>query len=159
VTPEPDQATARCSQCGRGAPAVDLPARGRICIECRRSNGRIHYRVNREYYIRKAKARNARTSAEVRDWLLNYLAQHPCVDCGTPDTRVLEFDHRDPAQKRAEVSVLASNGYSVRTVKDEVAKCDVRCANCHTIRTREQGGWWRSEECARHDSNVQPFDP
>ena len=20
-------------------------------------------------------------------------------------------------------------------------------------------GWWRSDECARHDSNVQPFDP
>ncbi len=106
----------------------------------RRANGRTHYRLNRPYYLAKARKRNLRTAKRVREWLLDYLAQHPCVDCGISDVRVLEFDHRDPGAKRAEISVLAATGYS--------SERDL------------QIGWWRGgEERARHDSNVQPFDP
>lgn len=157
----PDDEPARpCSQCGERKAPQDFPARGRICIQCRRSNGRDHYRRNRAYYIAKARDRNAQTRDLVRQWLLDYLSNSACADCGTSDIRVLEFDHRDPAQKRAEVSVLASDGYSLATVRMEVEKCDVRCANCHAIRTRTRDGWWREAWWrARHDSNVQPFDP
>ena len=77
---------------------------------------------------------------------MTYLVEHPCVDCATTDIRVLEFDHIDRDLKRAAVSVLAANGYSLDTVKREVETCEVRCANCHTIRTRSQLGWWR-ENC------------
>lgn len=149
-----------CSQCGVTKPRDRFPARGRICLECRRANGRSHYRRNRAYYLAKARARNARTKDEVRAWLLEYLSRSACADCGNVDIRVLEFDHRDPASKRAEVSVLAENGYSLATVQREVEKCDIRCANCHVIRTRSRDGWWRERGWrARHDSNVQPFDP
>jgi hypothetical protein len=29
-------------------------------------------------------------------------------------------------------------------LKAEIAKCQVRCANCHRRRTAAQFGWWRS---------------
>lgn len=58
------------------------------------------------------------------------------------DIRVLEFDHRDGEMKRTAVSVLARGGYSLSTVQEEIARCIVRCANCHRIRTHEQRGWW-----------------
>ena len=149
-----------CTQCRELKVVEDFPARGRICVQCRRTSGRDHYRRNRSYYIAKARERNARTRDAVRRWLLDYLSHSACADCGNTDIRVLEFDHRDPGQKRAEVSVLASDGYSLDTVRMEVEKCDVRCANCHAIRTRTRNGWWREEGWrARHDSNVQPFDP
>ena len=90
-------------------------------------------------------ARNAEASRRAREWVVEYLQQHPCVDCGTGDLRVLTFDHRDPGHKRAEISALVANGYSLEAVTEEVAKCDVRCANCHLIRTREQRGWWRAD--------------
>jgi hypothetical protein len=149
----------RCSRCGAIFVAAEKPSRSLFCLECRRERGRAHYRANREYYIRKAMARNRSTTASVRMWLLEYLTSHPRVDCGNDDVRVLEFDHRDPQLKRAEIAVLTTNGFSLRTVQAEVDKCDVRCANGHLIRTREQQGWWRGRERARHDSNVQPFDP
>ena len=118
------------------------------------------YSRNRDYYINKARRRNQETTMAVRRWLLDFLRSHPCVDCGISDVRVLEFDHVDPQEKRLAVSVLVSNGYSLRAVRAEVERCLVRCANCHRIRTREQLGWWLGhEERARHDSNVQPFDP
>jgi hypothetical protein len=28
-------------------------------------------------------------------------------------------------------------------IEAEIAKCDVRCANCHRRRTCERAGWWR----------------
>lgn len=131
-----------CSQCLAPLDEANRPRRGGICVPCRRENGRAHYAANREYYVAKARARQVRVRADVREWLLRYLTEHPCVDCGTADPRVLEFDHRDPVEKRAAVSWLATVGFSVATVRAEVAKCEVRCANCHQIRTREQFSWW-----------------
>ena len=66
---------------------------------------------------------------------------HPCVDCGESDIVVLEFDHlRD---KTANVSYLISTG-EIPRIKEEIAKCEVVCANCHRRRTSERGGWYRS---------------
>jgi hypothetical protein len=84
-------------------------------------------------------------NAENREWLIGYLRDHPCVDCGTTDIRVLEFDHLEPGTKVLDVAVLARSGYSLDRVKAEIAKCVVRCANCHRIRTHEQRGWWGSK--------------
>jgi hypothetical protein len=95
--------------------------------------------------------------------LTEYLGEHPCVDCGNRDIRVLEFDHRDRATKVLAVAVLARGGYGLDRVKAEVDKCVVRCANCHRIRTHQQRGWWGAvvptTERARQDSNLQPPDP
>lgn len=27
-------------------------------------------------------------------------------------------------------------------VLEEIAKCEIRCANCHRIATAERGNWW-----------------
>jgi L-lysine 2,3-aminomutase len=65
--------------------------------------------------------------------VVEVLAATGCVDCGNRDVRVLEFDHlRD---KRANVSELLARGHSVRALRDEIAKCEVVCRNCHRRRT------------------------
>jgi hypothetical protein len=66
-----------------------------------------------------------------------------CTDCGEQDPVVLEFDHR--ADKREAVVRLAC-GCSLETLRQEIAKCDVRCANCHRVRTLVTGGCWRAED-------------
>jgi hypothetical protein len=62
-------------------------------------------------------------------------------DCGIRDFAVLEFDHRDPRDKRADISALIGRAVSWSFVSNEIAKCDVVCANCHRKRTAKYSGW------------------
>ncbi|MFB9641779.1 hypothetical protein [Agromyces lapidis] len=90
-------------------------------------------------------ARKAQQRRLALDAVGDYLSAHPCLDCGESDIRVLDFDHRAGCEKSAEVMRLAQNGYSVRKVMGEIAKCDVRCRNCHAKITYERSGEnWRT---------------
>jgi hypothetical protein len=65
------------------------------------------------------------------------------VDCGERDPIVLEFDHVR-GSKTGNVTRMMYNKVSVEKLKAEIAKCDVRCANCHRRKTTERGGWYRA---------------
>lgn len=64
------------------------------------------------------------------NFLREYRMTHPCVDCGESDWVVLEFDHVRGV-KFKDVGLLSGRGASLAVIKEEIAKCDVRCANCH----------------------------
>ena len=77
--------------------------------------------------------------------LLDYLACHPCVDCGETDIRVLTFDHKNPKKKKATVSTLVHKGYSWDVVESEINKCVVRCLNDHMRREDERSNSRRQQ--------------
>lgn len=112
-----------------------------MCASCRSAYGREHYLANRRKYI-DAEARRKRERAELRTrYLLEFFRSHPCADCGETDPVVLEFDHlRD---KRFEVTnQFASRNW--QRILDEIAKCEVVCANCHKRRTASRAGYLRA---------------
>jgi hypothetical protein len=73
---------------------------------------------------------------EIKDKLNQYLSNHPCVDCGNTDFRVLEFDHVRGI-KQYEISELKTR-LNWNNLLQEIKKCDVRCANCHRIKHYEE---------------------
>jgi hypothetical protein len=76
-----------------------------------------------------------------RALMVEYLKTHPCVDCGNPDPRVLEFDHR--RDKKFTIGAAVSSGHvSWGKILVEIDKCDVRCANCHRIRHAVENNWY-----------------
>ena len=87
-------------------------------------------------------ARISRANDENKRKLYAYLSSHPCVDCGQTDIRCLEFDHVR-GNKTTTISDLIQRAASWSTIEAEIAKCEVRCANCHRIKTNERSGWWR----------------
>ena len=98
------------------------------------------YQDNKEAY-KESNRRNKRVRTDENiAWRNDYLAEHPCVDCGESDSRVLQFDHVR-GKKSMALSRMWTTGYALERCKKEVEKCDVRCANCHAIRTSKQQQW------------------
>ena len=110
------------------------------CRACHAAWNRGHYERTRATYIASARRNNARYQAENLRRLIEYLLEHRCADCGEGDPVVLDFDHRDRSTKRMAVSSLLRYT-SWAALEAEIAKCDVRCANCHRRRTAQQLGW------------------
>jgi hypothetical protein len=137
-----------CRVCGKTKPLAEFPYRSIerqtkqwICLSCQREYTNDWYSRNSKRQIANAKIRNRHATAELRDRVREFLLEHPCVDCGESDPNVLDFDHlRD---KRANMSTLVRYGLSWKAVEAEIAKCQVRCANCHRRRTATIGGFYR----------------
>lgn len=115
--------------------------------ERQREAARRHYERNREQMIARAREHTKQKRIELRAWVRDYLASHPCVDCNEADPIVLEFDHRDPASKLGNIAdIINRSGWGLEKLQVEIAKCDVRCCNCHRKRTRQERHWLLSEE-------------
>lgn len=74
--------------------------------------------------------------------VLAYLAAHPCVDCGESDPVVLEFDHVRGV-KEFNISCAVQCGYGMHRINLEIAKCEIRCCNCHRRVTAKRGNWYK----------------
>lgn len=72
---------------------------------------------------------------ECRDRFLLYLSGRSCIVCTESDILVLEFDHRNPADKKIDIAVAVGRGWKWETLLEEINKCDVLCGNCHKRRT------------------------
>ena len=120
--------------------------RDNYCRPCRADYKQEHYRGNKQRYIDLARQRKKAMVEERIEFLVAYLREHPCVDCGESDPIVLEFDHlRD---KKFPISKgLTDRNWN--DVLDEIAKCEVVCANCHRRRTAKRGGFLRAAVAQR----------
>jgi len=102
------------------------------CKECKRKKNRSSIKDPEKYKerLKKVKEESLRKS---REFIENYLCNHPCIDCGISDTRVLDFDHL--GDKKYNVSTLKWAGARIWKLEREIEKCVVRCANCHRIKS------------------------
>lgn len=107
------------------------------CRTCKRVCDNAYYRKN-EHRRKAIKQANVAARNRNAKYICNYLAKHPCVDCGENDVVVLDFDHVRGIKRK---KIAALRRVSLRTIKEEIEKCEVRCANCHRRRTAKQFGW------------------
>ena len=100
------------------------------CTSCKQAFDRERYATKTpEQHSRKREKRKERIAENIR-LVREYLESHPCVDCGEADIVVLEFDHVR-GDKMMNLSDMIRQSYSWARITAEIAKCDVRCANCH----------------------------
>jgi len=150
-----------CRVCHETKPLGEFPYRSLrhqtrqwICLLCQRAYTNEWYSRNRKQQIAKAKERSRHATAELKSRVREYLLDHPCVDCGESDPGVLDFDHlRD---KKADVSTLVQSGVSWESLAHEIAKCEVRCANCYRRRTARNGSYYRTRATI---ARINPLTP
>ncbi len=140
----PAETMARCSRCGQTKPVAEFTWNrvkqrpDTYCKPCRAAYGRDHYEQNKELYISKNAKRKERLLEERYRYLRRFFADNPCVDCGESDPLVLEFDHVRGAKKFHISHALSDRAWG--EILAEIAKCEVRCANCHRRKTARE---WR----------------
>lgn len=73
--------------------------------------------------------------AQAKEYVRGLKATTPCTDCGqTYPHYVMDFDHVT-GTKTQDVSRLMGRGRPIRILEQEIAKCELVCANCHRKRT------------------------
>lgn len=71
-----------------------------------------------------------------RKVLDEYKLKHGCIDCGyNENADALEFDHVK-GNKLKTVSAMCYSSWD--KIWAEIAKCEIRCANCHAIITKHR---------------------
>lgn len=110
--------------------------------EDKRQARRRWYKQHKDRHIKGCSKNKVRYRKIAREAVAQYLESHPCVDCGESDIVVLEFDHVY-GEKRSDIGTMMSSGLSVKSIMDEIAKCDVVCANDHRRRTARRANHFR----------------
>lgn len=137
----------RCSACKTLKPITEFNKNNskrdglqNACKHCHQASAAKYYKNNREKHLKLVNARNRRIYATSRAYMIHWLERHPCVDCGEDDIVVLDFDHVRGI-KCHNISSMVRQAWSLKTIENEIAKCEIRCANCHRRKTAKQFGW------------------
>lgn len=83
------------------------------------------YAKNKE----KAQAKMAERRREIREWFSDYKSTLKCSKCGEDHPATLDFHHLD--EKNELVCILVTDGAAKERILEEIALCEVLCANCH----------------------------
>lgn len=121
-----------CKGCGKTKSANQFYKRSdtnglrTLCKSCTSSDRKKRWRTTERHAF-------SERVQEKQEYINSYLKEHPCVDCGETDPVVLQFDHVH-GEKEAKVSAIVWRGTPLGGLIKEIAKCEVRCANCHIRR-------------------------
>jgi hypothetical protein len=140
-----------CNACDQDKPVDDfnwkIPGKIRqsFCKGCKKQYWDKYYgkKANGDRHRANVRERRLDLRKRVRWMIRHYLLDHPCVDCGENEPVVLDFDHvRDT--KRYSIADMVRHSATWDRILAEIAKCEVRCANCHRKRTAKQFGWYKN---------------
>ncbi len=98
--------------------------------------GRKHYLANKEAYKARARANTKVYIDRIRQYVQK-AKDNPCTDCGVKyPWYVMDFDHIE--DKKFNIGDAVRTVPPLDRVIEEIAKCELVCANCHRIRTYER---------------------
>lgn len=109
------------------------------CKDCNKN----YFKKNKSRLTGLVITKRKEYNAERLQFTLKFLKEKGCVDCGESDPIVLEFDHVR-GEKINSISKMVQCAYSITKIKEEIDKCEVRCANCHRRKTANQLNWYES---------------
>ena len=109
------------------------------CKSCKSAYQKARFKQDSAY--RKAQNDHHRDHVNRnREYVYAILQKSKCIDCEDDRWQVLEFDHVN-GTKRKSICDMIRLGFSISSIDNEIAKCEIRCANCHRLKTAKQFGW------------------
>jgi len=80
-----------------------------------------------------AAEKRSKKRAELRAWIADYKRTLSCSRCGFNHPAALQFHHTGAGEKKFEIGSAVMLQKSLKQVKEEIAKCECVCANCHAV--------------------------
>ena len=142
------QESKRCPRCATTKPRAAFGhAKDRadgLQLYCRVCRAVIDHEDYEREVGRSVSRRSRRSYGFSRgDWLRGLKAGRPCTDCGRVfDPQVMQWDHLPEFEKTGDISDGSwAAGRTPDEILLEIAKCELVCTNCHTLRTFRRKGW------------------
>ena len=101
------------------------------------SASKRHYDANKIKIKKRTRKRNKKQREINREYVNTFKSLAKCVDCGEYNPVVLDFDHVRGI-KLSSLSDMMRGAYGLESIKKEIAKCEVRCSNCHRLATHKR---------------------
>lgn len=142
--------SALCVECL--SPSPPKKAKARLYKFCSSLCRHRHWRKNNRQKIRDAQKRNRAKrykkdkrwvdsgpkAVALKLWMIE-LKSKPCTDCGGKfPVCCMDFDHIPGSTKSYDIGSMFAHHYSRQLIEKELLKCELVCANCHRIRTRDR---------------------
>ena len=142
----------KCNHCGKYKDEEEfnwrykvLGIRNKACRDCQHEFNKTYYEGDaKQRHLKQVKERTEAARDAAREYVYQYLLDHPCDQCGETDPRVLEFHH--VGEKEMTITRMVSGGWSIKKIQAEISKCQVLCSNCHRKVTVEERGWFRGRK-------------
>ena len=104
------------------------------CKVCRSAHYKVYAQTDKEKERLRTRTVGKRYDAQE---YVRAEKSKPCMDCKKSyPYYVMQFDHL--GDKKYNVAWMVSRGYTIASIAEEIAKCDLVCANCHAERTHQR---------------------
>jgi hypothetical protein len=143
------QITTNCPRCGKEFSRTYRGTVPKFCSQtCQHDFWVTNNRERHNAAVRRYRARRYKEEGKwlesgpkvkaLKEWMVQ-LKSKPCHDCGGSfPVCCMDFDHRIGTIKVYNLGSMFAHHYSMELIESELEKCDLVCANCHRIRTRDR---------------------
>lgn len=106
-----------------------------LATRCKRNHILIPATRTASGQCRACKNERSQEAREKAQAIIREAKAVPCADCGGRWPHyVMQFDHVRGIKKFIVSRAHCGGRYSLRALREEIDKCDVVCANCHSLR-------------------------
>ena len=128
-----------CSHCKKSLSITDFRWKNKDkgirqsrCPDCHSEYQKKYYKDNWKKVTSKIYSAKKTRSTSIKDYVRE-IKERGCNRCGEKRIPTIEFHHENSEEKEHNVSRMLQGNYGLETVKKEIDKCEVICANCHRV--------------------------
>ena len=98
-----------------------------LCRSCVKYYQNKYYKENKDKFVSKMMIRKK----TLNKFIVDIKIKSGCKVCGENHIATLDFHHRNPEDKKLDITRAVANGWGIKRLQKEIDKCDVLCSNCH----------------------------